>query len=103
MGEFQQLFAAHAEAERLGMPVEEVLGALDSRPAVTEEGPTYTRRSLLLGGGRAARRRGARGEALTQPGRAIAAAHRDRGRRTRRCALRTRVVDQPKTYRLNYV
>jgi monoamine oxidase len=50
MGEFQQLFAAHAEAERLGMPVEEVLGALDSRPAVTEEGPTYTRRSLLLGG-----------------------------------------------------
>jgi monoamine oxidase len=51
ISESRRLFAAHAAAERLGMPVDEVLGAqADARAAAAREAPPVTRRSFLLGG-----------------------------------------------------
>jgi monoamine oxidase len=45
------MYAAHAEAERTGVPVDEVLGVAASRPsALDEDVATFTRRSFLLGG-----------------------------------------------------
>src|ERR1700730_10246254 len=51
MGDARRMFAAHAEAERSGTPVDEVLGAAASRRSASgDRGATYTRRSFLLGG-----------------------------------------------------
>jgi monoamine oxidase len=44
------MFAAHAEAERTGVPVEELLGAAASRTSGEDDDARYTRRSFLLGG-----------------------------------------------------
>ncbi|MFI4977749.1 MAG: hypothetical protein ACHQC8_03595 [Solirubrobacterales bacterium] len=51
MADARRMLAAHAEAERTGVPVDEALGAAASRRCATDDdGATYTRRSLLLGG-----------------------------------------------------
>ena len=55
MTALRRMFAAHAQAEQRGMPVDELLGAHehlrsgDSRDGGGEEG-TYTRRGFVLGG-----------------------------------------------------
>jgi monoamine oxidase len=51
MTDTRRMFAAHAEAERSGAPIEEVLGAAASRRrALSDDGAALTRRSFLLGG-----------------------------------------------------
>jgi monoamine oxidase len=51
MADARRMFAAHAESERTGVPVDELLGAAKSRRgAIDADGSTYTRRSFLVGG-----------------------------------------------------
>jgi monoamine oxidase len=75
MGHARRMFAAHAEAERSGAPVDEVLGAAASRRrAIGDDGATFTRRGFLLGGagliaGAAVAARPPRSEARNAPSR----------------------------------
>jgi monoamine oxidase len=50
IGGARAMFAAHAEAERRGMPLDELLGAhAQMRARLAPEEPSYTRRQLLAG------------------------------------------------------